>query len=218
MPGFSVLHYLPECAQTHVHWWCHPTNSSSVAPFSSRPQSFPASGSFPMCWLFASGSQSIGTSASASVLPMNIQGWLLIFRFVSHWRPKNSKFCHLVKWIWSKSPLSGRRMIFKKIYWAATGLRWHSGKESASQCKGCGFNPWGRKISWRRQRQPHSSSLAWEIHGQRSQVGSHGVANSWDTTERLSTHAFWNIRIVPCEMRLEYAKLRYVLNWNGEKA
>ena len=55
--------------------WCHPTISSSVAAFSSGPQSFPASGSFPVSWLFSSGGQSIGTSASASVLPMNIQGW-----------------------------------------------------------------------------------------------------------------------------------------------
>ena len=53
--------------------WCHPTISSSVAFFSSCFQSFPASGSFPMSQLFASGGQSIG--ASASVLPMNIQGW-----------------------------------------------------------------------------------------------------------------------------------------------
>ena len=55
--------------------WCHPTISSSVTPFSSCPQSSPASGSFPTCWLFASSSQSIGASASASVLPMNIQDW-----------------------------------------------------------------------------------------------------------------------------------------------
>ena len=53
--------------------WCHPTISSSVAPFSSCLQSFPASGSFPMCWLFASGGESI--RASASVLPVSIQGW-----------------------------------------------------------------------------------------------------------------------------------------------
>ena len=53
--------------------WCHPTISSSVIPFSSCPQSFPASGSFLMSWLFVSGGQSIG--ASASVLPMNIQDW-----------------------------------------------------------------------------------------------------------------------------------------------
>ena len=55
--------------------WCHPTISSSVVPFSSCPQSFPASGSFPMSQLFVSGGQRIGVSASASVLPMNIQGW-----------------------------------------------------------------------------------------------------------------------------------------------
>ena len=54
---------------------CHPTILSSVIPFSSCLQSFPASGSFPMSWLFASGGQSIGASTSASVLPMNIQGW-----------------------------------------------------------------------------------------------------------------------------------------------
>ena len=55
--------------------WCHPTISSSVIPFSSCLQSFPASGSFPTSWLFASDGQSIGASASASVLSMNIQGW-----------------------------------------------------------------------------------------------------------------------------------------------
>ena len=55
--------------------WCHPTISSSVIPFSSCPQSFPASGSFPLSQLFASGGQSIGASASTSVLPMNTQDW-----------------------------------------------------------------------------------------------------------------------------------------------
>ena len=55
--------------------WCHPTISSSVIPFSSCLQSFPVSGSFQMSQLFASGGQNIGASASASVLPMNIQDW-----------------------------------------------------------------------------------------------------------------------------------------------
>ena len=55
--------------------WCHPTISSSVALFSFCLQSFPALRSFPMSQLFASGSQSVGVSASASVLPMNIQDW-----------------------------------------------------------------------------------------------------------------------------------------------
>ena len=55
--------------------WCHPAISSSVVPFSSCPQSLPASESFPMSQLFAWGGQSIGVSASASVLPINTQGW-----------------------------------------------------------------------------------------------------------------------------------------------
>ena len=56
-------------------WWCHPTISSSVVPLSSCLQSFPASGSFQMNQFFASGGQSVEVSASASVLPMNIQDW-----------------------------------------------------------------------------------------------------------------------------------------------
>ena len=79
-------HTRPPCpSPTHgVHpnpcplsWWCHPTISSSVVPFSSCPQYFPASGSFPMSQLFISGGQSIGISASTSVLPMNTQDWSL---------------------------------------------------------------------------------------------------------------------------------------------
>ena len=76
IPDFSVLHQLPELDQTHVHWvWCHPTILSSVIPFSSYFQSLPASGSFPMTQLFASGGQNIRASASASILPVNIQDW-----------------------------------------------------------------------------------------------------------------------------------------------
>ena len=61
-----------------LSWWCHPTISSSVIPFDSCLQSSPASGSFPMSGLFPSGGQSIGASASASGLPMNIQDWFLL--------------------------------------------------------------------------------------------------------------------------------------------
>ena len=73
-PGFPVFFYLPELAQTHgpLSRWCHPTISSSVGPFSCL-QSFPASGSFPVSQLFTSGGQCNGASASASVLPVNIQ-------------------------------------------------------------------------------------------------------------------------------------------------
>ena len=77
-PCFPVLHRLPEFAQIHVHWVSdaiQPLSSPSLIPFSSLLQSFPASGSFPMSQFFASGGQSIGASASASVLQMNIQDW-----------------------------------------------------------------------------------------------------------------------------------------------
>ena len=76
----SVLHCLHEVCSNLCpsSQWCHPTISSSVVPFSCL-QSFPASGSFPTSCLFTSGGQSIGTSASASVLPVNIQG-LISFR------------------------------------------------------------------------------------------------------------------------------------------
>ena len=64
------------CSNSHPSsQWCHPIISSSVVPFSSYLQSFPASGSFPMSQFFASGDQGIGVSASASVLPMNIHNW-----------------------------------------------------------------------------------------------------------------------------------------------
>ena len=62
-----------------LSWWCHPIISSSVIPFSSCLQSFPASGSFQISQIFASGGQNFGVSASASVLPMYIQGWFLLY-------------------------------------------------------------------------------------------------------------------------------------------
>ena len=81
---FELQHARPPCPSSSP-WaypnsrpssrWCHPTISSSVIPFSSCLQSFPASGSFPMSQLFASDGQSIGASPSVSVFPMNIQGW-----------------------------------------------------------------------------------------------------------------------------------------------
>ena len=73
IPGFPVHHQLPERAQTHVHQVSDPTISSSVVPFS-HFQSFPTSGSFQMNQ-FTSGGQTIGVSASASVLSMSIQDW-----------------------------------------------------------------------------------------------------------------------------------------------
>ena len=76
MPGLPVHHQLPEFTQTcPLSRWCHPIISFSVFPFSSHLQSFPTSGSFPMTQLFTWGGQSIGVSASTSVLPMNNQDW-----------------------------------------------------------------------------------------------------------------------------------------------
>ena len=78
-PGFPLHHQLPEVTHSYpLSQWCHLTISSSVIPFSSCLQSFPASGSFPMSQLFAWGGQSTGVSASASVLPMNYQDWFTL--------------------------------------------------------------------------------------------------------------------------------------------
>ena len=75
-PGFPVHYQLLELTQTHVHWVGDATKPSHPLSLSFPPAlHFPASGSFPMRQLFASGGQSIGASASASVLPMSIQGW-----------------------------------------------------------------------------------------------------------------------------------------------
>ena len=82
LPPHEPQHTRPPCPSStpRVHscpssWWCYQAISSSVVPFSSCPQSFPASGSFPMSKLFASGGQSIGVSASTSVLLMNTKDW-----------------------------------------------------------------------------------------------------------------------------------------------
>ena len=74
-PSQTPIVYSNSCPPS---WWCHPANLSPVVPFSSCPQSFPALGSFPMNQLVTWGGQSIGVSASASVLPMNTQDWSLL--------------------------------------------------------------------------------------------------------------------------------------------
>ena len=83
-PGCSLEGLMPPCPSPNpgvypnscpLSWWYHPTISFTIVPFSSCPQSFPASGSSQMSQLFASGGQGIGASASTSVLPMNTQDW-----------------------------------------------------------------------------------------------------------------------------------------------
>ena len=79
MPGFCLSLSPGICSNScSLSQWCHPTISSSIVPFSSCPQSFPASGSFPMSWLLALDDKALEGWASASVLLMNIQGWFAL--------------------------------------------------------------------------------------------------------------------------------------------
>ena len=98
LPPHGLQHAKPPCASPTpriysnscpLSRWLHPTISSSIVPFSSRLQSFPASGSFPMSQFFPSGGQRIGVSASASLLPMNIQDWFPLGW--TGWIPMQSK-------------------------------------------------------------------------------------------------------------------------------
>ena len=123
-PGFPVCPSLSPGACSNscpLSWRCYPT--ISVVPFSSCPQSFPTSGSFPMSQLFASGSQSIGASSSASVLPMNIHGWfpleLLVWSLCS---PKDSQESSLAPQFkstnfWTLSLLYGPTLTSIHDYW-----------------------------------------------------------------------------------------------------
>ena len=211
--------------------WCHSTISSSVVPFSSCPQSLPASGSFPMSQLVAWGGESIGVSASASVLPMNAQDWShlgwtdwislqskgLSRVFSSTTVQKHQFFgaqlssqsnSHIHTWPlekpypWPDGPLLAimsllfdmlSRLVIIFLPWSKRasfnfmaagticsdfgaqqnthlGLSWWlSGKKLACQCRRqkCGFNPWVRKISWRRSRQPTPVFLPGKSHGQK---------------------------------------------------
>ena len=78
MPGFTIHHQLPDLAQTYVHWVGNATTISSLLSLLLPPSIFPSIESFLMSQFFASGGQMIGASASASVLPMNIQDWFPI--------------------------------------------------------------------------------------------------------------------------------------------
>ena len=139
MPGSSVLDCLPEIAQIHVSWvsdtvW---TISSSVALLSCCLQSFPASGSFPVSQLFISGGQSIVASTSATVLPMNIQGWfpLVLTSLISLQSKGLSRvFCSTAIWkhqFFGTQPSSGPALTSIHDYWENhtfdyTDLCWQS--------------------------------------------------------------------------------------------
>ena len=92
-PGFPVLHCLPVCSNPWpLSWWCHPTSSSSVAPFSSCPQSFPTSGSSQMSWLFASGGQGLELQLQHESFQWIFRvGFLLDWLVWSPWSPRESQ-------------------------------------------------------------------------------------------------------------------------------
>jgi len=113
--------------------WCHPTISSSVVP-SSHLQSFPASGSFPRSLFFASGGQTIGASASASVLPVNIQDWfplgltVVVMYGCESWTIKKKAECWRIDafelWCWEKnleSPLDCKEIKLPVTRWINSG-------------------------------------------------------------------------------------------------
>ena len=99
-PAFPIHHQLPEPAQAHVH------QIGYVTPFSSHLQSFPASGSFPKSQFFASGGQSTGASASASVLPVNIQDWF----------PLGSIGCISLQWVFSNTTVQKHLLFGAQLF------------------------------------------------------------------------------------------------------
>ena len=120
-----------------LSWWCYLTSSFSAAPFYFSLQSFPASGSFPMSELLASGGQSIGASASASVLLMNIQGWVSLelpglislqskglSRGVFSTAIQKHQFFGAQSSLWSKSHTCTWVPVHE--YWKTTDLCWQN--------------------------------------------------------------------------------------------
>ena len=132
-PGLPVHHQLPEFTSNSCpsSRWCHPAISSSVVPFSSCPQSLPASESFPMSQLFAWSGQSIGFSASASFLPKNTQGWSLEW---TGWISLQSK---------GLSRVFFNTEVQKHQFFGADGSNSSglNGKEYFCQCRRVGLTP-----------------------------------------------------------------------------
>ena len=122
-PGCPVFHHLPEFAQTHVHWVGDAIQPSHpVVPFFSCPQSFPASGSFPMSRLFTSGGHSIGISTS--VLPVSIQGWFpLGLTGLISLQPKGL-------WSWTMKKTERQRIDTFKLQ-QEDEQNWNTGKKRA---------------------------------------------------------------------------------------
>ena len=160
--------------------WCHPIISSSVVPFSSCLQSFPASGSFPMSQFFSSGGQSIGASASASVLPTNIQDWFPLGLTV--WISLQSAEINTPLYInYTSIKTSLKKTKQKKDFPGGS-----AGKESPCNLADLGLIP-GLGRCPREGATTHSSILAWRI----PQTMSGKESN---TTEQLSLHFHTSIK------------------------
>ena len=200
----SVLHYLLESAQTHVQWVSDATISPSLSPFSSCLQSFPASGSFPGSWLFTSGGQSIGASASASVFPMNIPDWFPLG--LTGWislqsRGLSSVFCSVPQFesiIFSALSLLYGTLTSIRDYWKNHSLTIHTfvGKLKYLLFNSC------LGLSLEKAIAPHSSTLAWKIpraeEPDRLQfMGSLRVWHDWATSLSLFTFMHWRRKWQP---------------------
>ena len=170
-PSFPVLHYLPQFAQIYAHWVTNANQpSSSIIPFSSSTLSFPASGSFPISRLFSSGGQSIGATASTSVLPMNIQGWF----------PSGLGLISLLS--------KGVSRIFFSItiqkyqFFGAQPFSWSNSYTTTGKTIALTIQTF---VSWRREQLP--TPLFW--HGEFHGLYSPWVCKELDMTEQLSlTH------------------------------
>ena len=189
MPGSPVHHQLLELAQIRIHWVVdaiqpsHPLSSPSLPTFNlSQHQSFPR------CQFFTSGGQSIGVSASTSILPVNIQDWFPLGWII--WSPCSQRDSQES----SPTPQFESRQENLKLSSLLSFLLFSrvfpgdaSNKEPDCHCrrnKWCGFSPWVGKIPWRRKWQPTPAFLPGEFHGQRSLMG-YGpwVHKESDTTE-----------------------------------
>ena len=133
-PSPTLRVYSNSCPSSQ---WCHPAISTSVVPFTSCPQSLPESGSFQMSQLFASGGQIIGASASASVLPMNIQNWYPLgltglislqskelSRVFSNTTDQKHQFFSFQPSLWSNSHI--HTWLLEKPHFDCPDLCWHS--------------------------------------------------------------------------------------------
>ena len=149
--------------------WCHPTILSCVIPFSFCPQSFPVSGSFPITWPFSSAGQSTGASASASVLPINIQGWFSLG--LTSWSPRDGNGNPL-----HYSCLENPRD--EGTWWAAV----HGIAKSRAWLSNFTFTFHFHALE--KEMATHSGVLAWRIPGTREpggllSMGSHRVGHDW---------------------------------------